>query len=146
MKRLLLAGAFVALLAVSCSRAATDEVSEVDSESELAAAQSATSSSDVNVPPAAAAPSLASTVPTTPGVQTYTMAQVQAAGTPQKCWAVIRGSVYDLTGWISRHPGGPERIEQLCGTDGTEAFEFQHGGQGKPEAQLATFKIGTLVQ
>jgi hypothetical protein len=37
-------------------------------------------------------------------------------------------------------------ILSLCGKDGTVAFNAQHGGQGRPETELASFKIGTLVQ
>ncbi|WP_368859721.1 cytochrome b5 domain-containing protein [Enterococcus faecalis] len=49
-----------------------------------------------------------------------------------------------MTNWIYKHPGGPGKILGLCGKDGTSAFEGQHGGQARPEAELASFKIGTL--
>jgi len=74
----------------------------------------------------------------------YTMAQVQAANTPQKCWTVINNNVYDLTNWINQHPGGPDKIIQLCGTDGTSKFTTKHGGQAKPEQELASLQIGKL--
>lgn len=77
--------------------------------------------------------------------QGYTMAQVQAHNTASSCYTAISGSVYDLTSFISQHPGGPV-ITTLCGTDGTAAFMAQHGGQGRPERELASLKIGTLIQ
>ena len=55
------------------------------------------------------------------------------------------GNVYDLTQWISRHPGGPDKIIPLCGTDATSAFHNQHDDQARPNNQLATFKVGTLA-
>lgn len=77
---------------------------------------------------------------------TYTMAQIAAHKDAASCYTTIRGSVYDLTSWISRHPGGPGKILALCGTDGTQAFVNQHGGSTRPENELATFKIGVLTQ
>jgi cytochrome b involved in lipid metabolism len=80
----------------------------------------------------------------TPG--TYTMAQVQAHNSASSCYTTINGAVYDLTQWIDEHPGGPQAILSLCGTDGTQAFENQHGGQARPEQELASLKIGTLAK
>lgn len=74
----------------------------------------------------------------------YTMAQVATHNSASSCYTAINGSVYDLTSFIYKHPGGPGAILSLCGTDGTAAFMAQHGGQGRPERELATLKIGTL--
>lgn len=75
-----------------------------------------------------------------------TMAMVATHNTASSCWTVIDGSVYDVTSWISQHPGGARAITQLCGTDGTALFEGQHaGGQRQAEA-LAGMKIGVLVR
>lgn len=60
------------------------------------------------------------------------------------CWTVVNGSVYDLTKWINNHPGGEGAILSLCGKDGSEDFNEQHGGDGGPEKILASFKIGIL--
>lgn len=76
---------------------------------------------------------------------TYTMAQVAAHATASSCYTTINGSVYDLTPFINQHPGGPA-ILQLCGIEGTATFMAQHGGQGKPERELASLKIGTLAK
>jgi cytochrome b involved in lipid metabolism len=64
----------------------------------------------------------------------------------ESCWTAINGSVYDLTSWIPKHPGGEQAILQLCGTDGSEKFNRQHGGDSAKEALLAGFKIGVLVK
>lgn len=76
----------------------------------------------------------------------YTMADVAEHNSASSCWTAINGSVYDVTSWIDQHPGGAAPILSLCGTDGSSAFNAQHGGQRRPESELATFKIGTLSQ
>jgi cytochrome b involved in lipid metabolism len=75
----------------------------------------------------------------------YTMLQVAQHNSKSSCWAVVNGNVYDLTGWISVHPGGEENILKLCGMDGSVGFNRQHGGKAKPENVLAGFKIGVLI-
>ena len=77
-----------------------------------------------------------------PGV--YTMTEVASHGTEADCWTAINGSVYDLTSWVSRHPGGPAFITNLCGTDGSAAFTKKHGEAPKPVKALFLLKIGEL--
>ncbi len=76
--------------------------------------------------------------------KSYSLAEVGTHNSQSSCWTAINGNVYDVTSWISRHPGGSEAILSLCGIDGTTAFNGQHGGQARPENELATFKIGVL--
>ncbi len=76
----------------------------------------------------------------------YTLAQVATHGSQASCWTAINGKVYDVTTWISQHPGGQQAILSLCGKDGSAAFNGQHGGQARPASELATFLIGTLAQ
>lgn len=75
----------------------------------------------------------------------YTLAQVKEHNSASSCWTAIDGTVYDLTAWISQHPGGVGPIEGLCGTDGSAAFTQQHGGQARPARELAQFKLGALA-
>jgi len=70
--------------------------------------------------------------------------EVRRHDTRDDCWAVVSGSVYDLTSFVARHPAGPGDITELCGTDATEDFLDEHGGQGEPEQWLATLKIGQV--
>ena len=76
----------------------------------------------------------------------YTLAQIATHNNASSCWAAINGKVYNLTAWINQHPGGPERILSICGTDGSAAFNGQHGGQSQPANELTNFYIGTLAQ
>lgn len=75
----------------------------------------------------------------------YTLSDVAKHSSASSCWAAINGNVYDLTHWINQHPGGSGAILSLCGTDGSAAFNAQHGGQGRPEQELANFYIGKLA-
>ena len=95
---------------------------------------------------AAPAPSASATGAASPSgsSQSYTMADVAKHNSQTDCWAAIDGDVYDLTQWISRHPGGPDKIIGLCGTDATAAFAAQHGKDKAPQQRLAGFRIGAL--
>jgi cytochrome b involved in lipid metabolism len=72
--------------------------------------------------------------------------QVAMNDSEESCWTIVNGSVYDLTDWVSKHPGGSSRILQLCGTDGTSLFEGQHGGSSGPESTLDSYLLGPLSQ
>ncbi len=81
---------------------------------------------------------------TTSTPATYTLMQVAAHKDASSCWTTINGAVYDVTPWISAHPGGASAILSLCGTDGSVAFNEQHGGKSRPANELAAYKIGAL--
>lgn len=83
---------------------------------------------------------------TKPVVKTFSMVEVALHADAISCYSVVNGAVYDLTNWITKHPGGQQVIKGLCGKDGTPAFTGKHGGQQKPETTLAGFKIGVLAQ
>jgi len=76
----------------------------------------------------------------------YTLEQVKANNTAQKCWSAINGQVYDLTTWISSHPGGAGAITSMCGTDGTSAYINQHKGQSQPASRLSGYLLGPLAK
>lgn len=74
----------------------------------------------------------------------YTMAQIKTHNSRTSCWTAVYGGVYDVSAWISQHPGGSGAILGMCGVDGTSAFDAQHGGQSRANAELGSFKIGVL--
>jgi cytochrome b involved in lipid metabolism len=76
----------------------------------------------------------------------YTKSEVAKHANSSSCWSIINGSVYDLTAYIPKHPGGESRILKICGKDGTALFEDQHGGDSKPESILAKQRLGALQQ
>jgi cytochrome b involved in lipid metabolism len=73
------------------------------------------------------------------------MDQVKKNNTASSCWSVINGNVYNLTNWISSHPGGSGAITRLCGTDGTKVFSNQHRGDTQAESRLSGFLLGKLT-
>jgi cytochrome b involved in lipid metabolism len=83
---------------------------------------------------------------TTTAAQIYSLAEVAKHASATSCWTAVRAQVYDLTSWISEHPGGESAILGMCGRDGTQDFMDQHGGQGRPERELAKYNIGSLAQ
>jgi hypothetical protein len=91
-----------------------------------------------------AAPTVAPSPSATATPAGYTMDQVKANNTATKCWSAIDGKVYDLTNWISSHPGGAGAITSLCGTDGTSAYINQHKGQSRPGSTLTAYLLGPL--
>lgn len=86
--------------------------------------------------------------------KTYTEADVKQHNSKESCWTIISGSVYDITSYIPRHPGG-EEILRACGEDATTLFtarqtsDGQSVGSSSPhsgnaEDQLEKLLIGTV--
>ncbi len=65
----------------------------------------------------------------------------------EDCWVHFQGKVYDVTAWLSKHPGGADKIAQFCGKDGfEEAFTKKHK-MGKVEKMYQeTTYIGELAK
>ncbi len=90
-----------------------------------------------------AAPSLITTAEASSN--TYTMADVAAHAVDADCWSAVNGSVYDLTSWVSRHPGGANAIKAMCGSDASGSFNAQHSSFPAAQNALILLKIGTLA-
>jgi cytochrome b involved in lipid metabolism len=80
---------------------------------------------------------------------TLTIELVSEHDSPDDCWFIIDGAVYDVTSYVSSHPGG-EAIAKGCGKDATELFATKdlgaaaHGHSVAAQAQLESFLIGNL--
>ena len=74
----------------------------------------------------------------------YTAAQVAEKNSRSNCWVIVNDSVYNLTDWITKHPGGSSSILSLCGGDATSAFEGKHGGEARPSSILEGYYLGPL--
>ena len=74
----------------------------------------------------------------------FTSAEVAAHNSKEDCYTIVGTNVYNLTAWVTRHPGGEAAILGICGKDATAAFGKQHGGNEKAQAALASFFIGTV--
>lgn len=55
-----------------------------------------------------------------------TMAEVRRHDDEHDCWVVLHKKVYDVTKFISKHPGGVTVLLRVAGTDATDAFDQLH--------------------
>lgn len=75
----------------------------------------------------------------------YTAAEVRAHASGASCWTVINTTVYDLTDWINRHPGGRSAILAACGRNATAAFTTVRDHRAAQYAMLEGFAIGAVT-
>ena len=62
---------------------------------------------------------------TCPTPSYYTFSEVSKHCTPQDCWLIIHNKVYDVSSWVSRHPGG-SLIYVRSGEDCSYLFDAYH--------------------
>lgn len=78
---------------------------------------------------------------------TLTPAEVGNHKTVSDCWIIVNNNVYNVTNYISVHPGGSDRITAYCGQDATKAFETKGGSVShstKADRELNSLLIGSL--
>lgn len=80
-----------------------------------------------------------------PATVGYTLAEVAEHSSRTDCWSAVDGAVYDLTAWISQHPGGPGTIAGMCGLDASAAFRGKHGTAAGPANALTGYRKGPLT-
>jgi len=79
----------------------------------------------------------------------YEEAEVLKHNTETDCWFIIGNEntggpkVYDVTKYLSDHPGGPEIMLDLAGKDADEMFE-DIGHSSEARKKMKEFLIGTL--
>lgn len=49
------------------------------------------------------------------GMKIYSLADVTHHCTPEDCWVVIHGFVYDVSKYLAKHPGGPNLVMKNAG-------------------------------
>jgi cytochrome b involved in lipid metabolism len=113
--------------------------------------QSATPKPSVSATPAPSQSATQSSSPTKSASPSATTALIKLTSEEVKkhdsgtsCWSIVYGNVFDLTKWITKHPGGAAVIRAICGKDGTAAFEGQHEGEGRPARELSNYFLGKL--
>jgi cytochrome b involved in lipid metabolism len=61
-----------------------------------------------------------------PNTKKYTWQQVAQHNNADSCWMYINHTVYDVTSWLDRHPGGRHILLLSAGRDVTDLFESYH--------------------
>jgi cytochrome b involved in lipid metabolism len=75
--------------------------------------------------------------------KSISMSELSGHSSRESCWLAIDGSVYDVTSFISNHPGG-DRILSGCGKDATALFSSIQGHLTEGKEMLPQFFIGKL--
>lgn len=76
--------------------------------------------------------------------RTISKAEVARHSTASDCWVYIGRSVYDMTAYLPRHPGGADEITPYCGGNARAAFADEHASDANAQRGMATLKIGRL--
>ncbi|KAL1648712.1 hypothetical protein SLS58_001887 [Diplodia intermedia] len=68
--------------------------------------------------------------------------EVSKHNSPESCWVILYGHVYDVTSFLGEHPGGSKIILQLAGTDATDEYDPIHPPGILEETLPASAKLG----
>lgn len=74
----------------------------------------------------------------------YGWDEIRQHATAESTWIVIDGDVYDVTGWLSEHPGGAERLREWAGKDASQAFRGARHGPLTDVLRL-NYRIGRVT-
>lgn len=73
-----------------------------------------------------------------------TLEEVALHSTPDDCWIIVSGKVYNITEWAPHHPGGAGIARMYAGKDATAEFGDYHSAEAVEH--MAHFCIGDLVE
>lgn len=75
----------------------------------------------------------------------FTWKQLAQHASEESAWIAVDGSVYDVTEFVDRHPGGREILLLALGRDATDLFVSYHPFTELPRKILAKYRIGSLA-
>ncbi len=73
----------------------------------------------------------------------YTKEEVLEHKTINDCWIIIKNKVYDITNYLTIHPGGKNILLQIAGKDCTEYFNNINHSK-KAIKELEKYYIGDV--
>lgn len=81
-------------------------------------------------------------------VTEYSILEISKHKSPENCWLLISGKVYDVTDFDTSRPGG-ETILEGCGKEATMLFKIRQMESGAPDLDsvidsIKNYEIGTL--
>ncbi len=85
---------------------------------------------------------------TTKEVSQITTAAVSSHSSASNCWIILQNKAYNVTTYLSQHPGGSETIIPYCGKDATTAFNTIKDGRGhSPKAMenASQYYVGDVL-
>jgi cytochrome b involved in lipid metabolism len=56
----------------------------------------------------------------------YTTEEIKKHNSKGDCWIIINNTVYDVSDFLSIHPGGPRIILTVGGSEATEYYDELH--------------------
>ncbi|PSR75144.1 FMN-dependent dehydrogenase-domain-containing protein, partial [Coniella lustricola] len=74
----------------------------------------------------------------------FSLDEVSKHTSPESCWVVLYGNVYDVTNFLGEHPGGSKIILQLAGKDATEEYDPIHPPGTLEESLAPEAKLGRV--
>ncbi|CEJ92562.1 hypothetical protein VHEMI08207 [[Torrubiella] hemipterigena] len=74
---------------------------------------------------------------------TITLEELEAHNTLDSLWIAVHGSVYDLTNFVSDHPGGVDALHTCAGSDGTEAYDYASHSKSNMK-KMQQYLVGKL--
>jgi L-lactate dehydrogenase (cytochrome) len=75
---------------------------------------------------------------------TVTADQLAHHSDKQSCWLAIDGTVWDVTSFVDKHPGGAKLILKLAGQDATEEYNTFHNSSLVQETLGPEARVGTI--
>ena len=66
-------------------------------------------------------------------------------GSKGKVWVTIEDKQYDITDWVSRHPGGSTQLIQYNGRDMTDAYRAYHKKNTKVDKVLKSYYMKDVI-
>ncbi len=78
----------------------------------------------------------------------FSLSKISEHDSEESCWLAIHGKVYDVTEFLSEHPGGAAILEG-CGKDATEQYETKPTGNTHSQNardMLEEYYIGDLEE